>query len=85
MLLNGGVKSTGADPDEEDALNPRQDEVDRFNSSIHIESGKRVFSYFWKVLYKLRMIFGTLSNLNGTALQDSILNKGKSFKIKSQL
>ncbi|XP_045029151.1 uncharacterized protein LOC116922116 isoform X1 [Daphnia magna] len=57
LFLNGGVKSTGADPDEEDVLNPRQDEIDRFNSSIHVESGKRVFSYFWKVTdmeYKLK-------------------------------
>ncbi len=52
IALNGGVKSTGADPtDEEDMLNPRQEEIDRFNSSIHIEGGKRVFSYFWKVFY----------------------------------
>ncbi|XP_046457190.1 uncharacterized protein LOC124204189 [Daphnia pulex] len=52
-----GVRSTGADPDEEDMLNPRQEEIDRYNSSIHIEGGKRVFSYFWKVgdmEYKLK-------------------------------
>lgn len=46
----GGIRSTGADPaDDEDDANPRQDEIDRFNSSIHTENGKRVFSYYWKV------------------------------------
>lgn len=45
-----GIKSTGSDPsDEEDVINARQEEVERFNSSIHLENGKRVFSYYWKV------------------------------------
>ena len=35
--------------DDEDSINPRQDEIDRFNSTIHIENGKRVFTYYWKV------------------------------------
>lgn len=53
----GSVRSsTGTDAmDDEDSVNPRQDEIDRFNSTIHIESAKRVFTYFWKVI-----ISGTL-------------------------
>jgi hypothetical protein len=46
------VRSTGADPDEleeEGTPNPRQEEIDRFNSSIHQENGKRVFTYYWTV------------------------------------
>jgi hypothetical protein len=38
-------------------LNPRQEEIDRYNSSIHIEGGKRVFSYFWKVLDFTETVF----------------------------
>lgn len=42
--------STGTDAvDDEDSVNPRQDEIDRFNSTIHIENAKRVFTYYWKV------------------------------------
>lgn len=46
-----GIRSTGADPadDEQELFNPRQEEIDRFNSSILTENGKRVFSYYWKV------------------------------------
>ena len=47
------MRSTGADPDEEDGEggtpNPRADEVQRFNSSIHVQGGRRVFSYYWPV------------------------------------
>ena len=51
LLTAGGVRSTGADPDEEEdgSPNPRQDEIQKYNSSIHVESGKRVFSYYWQV------------------------------------
>jgi len=46
-----GVKSTGADPDDydESSSNYRQEEIDRFNSTIYVENGKRVFSYYWQV------------------------------------
>lgn len=51
--FEGGIKSTGTDPvdEEEDLLNPRLEEIERFNSSIHTENGKRVFSYYWKVKF----------------------------------
>lgn len=50
-----GVKSTGADPDDydESSSNYRQEEIDRFNSTIYVENGKRVFSYYWQVIYYL--------------------------------
>ena len=50
-VVSSGVKSTGADPDEDDANtdNIRQEEIDRFNSTIYVENGKRVFSYYWQV------------------------------------